>query len=147
MVGHKSSESNHCKTSILEFLLFKISSALVVSGVKLEVVNSWLSSAKVGLSLKSLLVLVSLKDTAEEDKLGPPLGIGLHDSIDGIGGGDVSGVEGSENLGEEPTNGGEHGGAAVGEFGLAGPFGRDVVTEAKGIELKSTNKCGKDYVG
>lgn len=130
MVRNKSSNSNHGKTSILKFLQLKF---LLLSGIfrpKLKVVHSWLSSSKEGLSLHFLLVLPSLEDTAENDKLSPPLGIGLKNGIDGISGGNICGVEGSEDLREEISDGGEHGRAAIGEFGSAGPVGWDVVTEA-----------------
>jgi hypothetical protein len=130
VVRNKSSNSNHGKTSILKFLQLKL---LLLGGIgrpKLKVVNSWLSSSKEGLSLHFLLVLPSLKDTADNDPLGPPLRIGLKNGIDGVGGGNILGVEGSEDSWEEPSDGGKHGRAAIGEFGSAGPVGWDVVAEA-----------------
>jgi len=130
VVRDKSSNSNHGKTSILKFLQLKL---LLLSGIlrpKLKVVNSWRSSSKEGLSRHFLVVLPRLEDTADNDKLTPPLRIGLKNGIDGISGGNVCGVEGSEDFGEEPSDGGEHGGAAIGEFGSTGPVGWDVVTEA-----------------
>ena len=68
--------------------------------------------------------------------MGPPLRIGLEDGIDGVGGGHVLGVERSEHLGEEPTNGCKHCRTAIGELGPACPVSWDVVAEVEGIELK-----------
>lgn len=113
MVRNKSGNSNHGKTGILQFLQLKF---LLLSGIlrpKLKVVHSWLSSSKEGLSLHFLLVLPSLEDTADNDPLGPPLRISLKNGIDGISGGNVCGVESSEDSGEEPSDGCEHGGAVA----------------------------------
>ena len=135
MVRNKSSNSNHGKTSILKFLGLELSTLFGVCRPKLKVVHRWLISSKEGLSLHFPLVLPSLKDTADKDPLGPPLRISLKNGIDWVGGGNVCGVEGSEDLWEEPSDSGEHGGAAVGEFSSAGPVSWDVVTKAKRVKL------------
>lgn len=136
MVGNKSSNSNHSKTSILELLNPHRLLPFGVGGPKLEVVNGWFSLSQEGFAVHLCVVFPGFEDSAKNDELGPPLGIALKDGIDGVSGGDVLGVEDSEDLGEEPSDGGKHGGAAVGEFGSAGPVNGDVVTEAKRVELE-----------
>jgi len=136
VVGSKPGNSNHSKTSILEFLRLHLLLLLGIRWPKLEVINSRLGTSQEGLSVHLLLVFPRFEDSADDDPLGPPLGRGLPDGIDGVKCGHIVGGEGSEDLGEEPSDGGEHGGAAVGEFGSAGPVGRDVVAEAEGVELR-----------
>lgn len=145
MVGGKSGNSNHSKTSILELLNPHL---LLLGGFgrpKLEVIDGWLGTSQEGLSFQFTLVFPGFEDTADQDPLGPPLGISLEDGIDGVSGGDVLGVEGSKDLGEDPSDSGKHGGAAVGEFGSAGPISGDVVTEAKGIELRRNTRSAYVY--
>ena len=135
MIRHKSSKSNHGQPSILQLLHLEIIPRRLVRRPKLEVIHRRIISPKEGLALRFLLVLPSLEDSANQNPLGPPLGIGLEDGIDGVGGCDVLGVEGAEYFGEEPADGGEHGGAAVGKFGATGPVYGDVVAETEGVEL------------
>ena len=139
MVGDQSSNSDHCKTSILQFLQLHLLLRFGIRRIKLEVINRRLGTSQEGLSVELCLVFPRFEDTTENDKLGPPLGIGLEDGIDGVGGGNVLGVEGSKHLGKEPANGGKHGGAAIGELGSASPVSGDVVTQAEGIKLSD---CG-----
>ena len=130
MVRNKSSNTNHGKTSILQFLQLELLSLGCIGRPKFKVVHCWFIPSKEGLTLQFTLVLPSLKDTTDYHPLGPPLWIGLEDSIDGVGGGNICRVECSKELREEPSNGGEHGRTAIGKFSSAGPVCWDVVTEA-----------------
>ena len=123
------------QTSVLELLQLEALLRLGIVGPDLEVIHGRFGAAQERLAVELGLVLPRLEHAAEDDELGPPLGIGLEDGIDGVGGGDVLGREGAEELGEDPADGRKHGGAAVGELGAAGPVDGDVVTEAEGIEL------------
>jgi hypothetical protein len=135
VVGDQSGNTDHCKTTVLQFLRLHFLLRFGIRRIKLEVIHRRLSTAQEGLSVELRLVFISFEDTTEKDKLGPPLGISLEDGIDGVGGGNVLGVESSEHLGKEPANGGKHGGTAIRELGSACPVGGYIVTEAEGIKL------------
>lgn len=130
------SESNHGKASILQFLQ---AHRFLFGGIhlapKLQVVNDWFSFTNVGLALFLATDLEVLNYSAEEEKLGPPLSVGLQNGINRISGGNIIALEGSKDLGPEPTNIGKHGGASVGEFSLASPVSRNPVGETHGIKL------------
>jgi hypothetical protein len=133
---HERSKSNHGKTCVLKFLethglLIGIRQSLP----SVHVVNDGRSFSSVGLSGNFTTVLDGLNHTAKDDKLGPPLWVGLHDSIDWVGGGNIGGLE-HTNLGRpEPANSGKHGGASIGKLSLAGMFSRDPVGKVQRIEL------------
>lgn len=136
MIGYQTSDSNHSKASILELLHPHL---LLLGGIcrpKLKIIHSRRAVSQEGLAILLLLEFPSLEDSTDHDPLGPPLRVGLEDGIDGVGGGHILGVEGSEDLGEEPADGGKHGGTAVGEFGSTGPIDWDVVAEAEWVKLK-----------
>mmetsp|Transcript_4921 Transcript_4921/g.13949 ORF Transcript_4921/g.13949 Transcript_4921/m.13949 type:complete len:313 (-) Transcript_4921:184-1122(-) len=132
--GQEGGDADHGEAAVLELLELHLPALVLLLGVALEVVDDGLAVAGVGLALEGLLVLVGLEGAAEDDELGPPLGVGLHDGAHGVGRGDVLGVEGAEGVGEEPTDGGEHGRAAVGQLGLAGPLGGDPLGEVERVE-------------
>ena len=132
--GEEGGDADHGETAVLELLELHLPALVLLLGVALEVVDDGLSLAGVGLALEGAPVLDGLEGAAEDDELGPPLGVGLEDGGHGVGGGDVLGVEGAEGVGEEPADGGEHGGAAVGQLGLAGPLGGDPLGEVEGVE-------------
>ena len=140
MVGDQSGNSDHCKTSILKFLQLHLLLRFGIRRIKLEVIHRRLGTSQEGLSVELCLVFPRFENTAQNDKLSPPLGIGLKDGIDGVGGGNVLGVEGSKHLGPEPANGSKHGGTAIRELSSASPVSGDIVTEAEGIKLSDV--CG-----
>jgi hypothetical protein len=113
--------------------------------IKLEVINRRLGTSQEGFSLELCLVFPRFKDTTENDKLSPPLGIGLKNGIDRVGGGNILGVEGSEHLGPEPANGGKHGGTAIGQLGSTSPVSGDIFTQAEGIELRNCGRSEKEF--
>ena len=126
--------------SVLKFLQAHVFLGLVVqSGPGVGVVNDSGSFAGVGLSFQFTLVLDGFDGTAENDELGPPLRIGIQDGLDGIRGGDIVAVEHVE-LGEDPSNSGEHGRSAVAEFGLAKVFGRSPLGKSSRVELHTTKE-------
>jgi hypothetical protein len=135
VIGDKSSNTNHGKASILKFLRPQLLLLLCVSWPKFKVVHRWLGTSQERLSVKFLVVFPTFEDSADDEELGPPLGIGLEDGVDGVGGGHILGVEGSEYLGEEPSNGGKHCRTAIGELGPASPVSRNVVTEVEWVKL------------
>lgn len=134
MSGQEGGDADHGEAAVLELLELHLPALVLLLGVALEVVDDGLTLAGVGLALEGALVLDGFEGSAEDDELGPPLGVGLEDGGHGVGGGDVLGVEGAEGVGEEPADGGEHGGAAVGQLGLAGPLGGDPLGEVEGVE-------------
>ena len=127
-------DADHGEAAVLELLHLHLPALVLFGGVALEVVDDGLPLAGVGLALQGLLVLVGLEGAAQDDELGPPLRVGLEDGGHGIGGRDVLRVEGAEGVGEEPADGGEHGRAAVGQLGLAGPLGRDPLGQVERVE-------------
>lgn len=127
-------DADHGEAAVLELLHLHLPALVLVGGVALEVVDDGLPLAGVGLALQGLLVLVGLEGAAQDDELGPPLRVGLEDGGHGIGRRDVLRVEGAEGVGEEPADGGEHGRAAVGQLGLAGPLGRDPLGQVERVE-------------
>lgn len=132
--GQEGGDADHGEAAVLELLHLHLPALVLLLGVSLEVVDDGLALAGVGLALEGALVLDGFEGAAEDDELGPPLGVGLEDGGHGVGGGDVLGVEGAEGVGEEPADGGEHGGTAVGQLGLAGPLGGDPLGEVEGVE-------------
>ena len=137
MVGNPTGDSDHGKASVLELLHSQAFLGFGVDGPHFQVVNGRFGTAQEALSLHLLVVFPTLEDTADDDELGPPLRIGLEDGIDGVGGCDILGIEGSEHLREDPPDSSKHGGASVGEFGSTGPVSGNVVTEVKRVELYS----------
>ena len=135
VIGDKASNSNHSKTNILKFLRPHLLLPLCVFWPKLEVIYRWFGTSQEGLSIKLLVVFPVFEDSADDEKLSPPLRIGLKDGIDGVGGGHVLGRKGTEYLGKEPSNGGKHCRTAIGELGPACPVNWDVVTEVERVEL------------
>jgi len=137
MTSEEGSHPDHRKTSVFQLTTTHEHLSVVIQLIPdLEIINGGLVGFPgVGFSVEFGVVLPCLDGSAEDDELCPPLWIGLEDGVDGVGGGDVGGIEGSEILGPDPSDGGEHGGAAVGEFGLAGVFGGDPLVEFPGVVL------------
>mmetsp|Transcript_24690 Transcript_24690/g.69306 ORF Transcript_24690/g.69306 Transcript_24690/m.69306 type:complete len:264 (-) Transcript_24690:85-876(-) len=121
VAGCERGNSEHGQTSVLQLLHGHVLLLLVVH--LLPVAGPVKGGLLVDLSGEGLAfhlsaVLDSLDDGAEHDELGPPLRIGLEEGVDWVGGVNRS-VEGSELLWEDPSDGGEHGGASVGQFSLS----------------------------
>lgn len=127
------SETNHCKPSILQFLQLQFCASLLIIRPQSGPVQYRNISSSEALSLVGFVEFPCLSNSAQDDELGPPLGIGLNNGVDGIGGGDIVAVEGSVDLGPEPSNVGKHGRTGVGKLNLTGPLGGDVFSEAKRI--------------
>lgn len=120
VVGNKSSNANHCQASVLQFLRGQIFSGFFVSLCPaLGPVKGGLlvNLAGEGLALHLTTVLDALDDGTENDELCPPLWIGLEECLDGVGGIDRS-IEGTNDLGEGPADGCQHGRTSVGQFSL-----------------------------
>mmetsp|Transcript_5471 Transcript_5471/g.8049 ORF Transcript_5471/g.8049 Transcript_5471/m.8049 type:complete len:211 (+) Transcript_5471:2107-2739(+) len=127
------SETNHSKPSILQLLQLQFGATLLIIRPQSSPVQYRGFSSSEALSLVSFVEFPCLANSAQEDELGPPLGVGLHDGVDGIGGGDIVAFESSVDLGPEPSNVGKHGRTSVGKLDLTGPFGGNVFGEAKRI--------------
>ena len=135
MSRDKGSESNHSETAILKLLGAHV--VLILHALpQIQVVNGRFTLAREGLALQFRIVLDRFNDSTEEDKLGPPLWVGLQNGIDWVGGGNIVGLECSDEGREEPTNCGKHGGATVGKFSLAGVFNRNPFGQVQRVELK-----------
>ena len=136
VVGQESSNTDHSKTSILQFFDCHGFLSFGIHFVPLSgpVNTGWAVSGE-GFALQFGLVFDAFNDAAKENELGPPLGVGLQNGLDGVRGGHVLAIKGANELGPEPANVGQHGGTAIGEFGLAQKVGRDPLGQAHGIVL------------
>lgn len=86
MVGSEASNSKHSKTGVLKLLGLQVILCLGIIGPNLKVVNGRLAASQEGLAIELLLVFPCFEDSADNEELGPPLGISLHDGIDGVSG-------------------------------------------------------------
>ena len=136
VVGDKASNAQHGKTSVLKLLQAHFLLLGVVQLVPLVgPVDDGGSLASVGLAFEFSAVFDSLDGTTENDELCPPLGIGLKDGVNGVGGGDIIAVKSSNKLRPGPSNGGQHSRAAIGELSLSEVLSRSPLRQTNGIEL------------
>ena len=134
VVGGEGGDGDHCEAAVLKLPELHLPTPALVFGVGIHPIDDRLSVSSVRLTIEGRLVFKGLDGAAKDDELGPPLRVGLEDGGHGIGRRDVLRVEGAEGVGEEPADGGEHGRAAVGQFGLAGPLGRDPLGQVERVE-------------
>mmetsp|Transcript_25340 Transcript_25340/g.72980 ORF Transcript_25340/g.72980 Transcript_25340/m.72980 type:complete len:207 (+) Transcript_25340:254-874(+) len=136
VVSGERSNSDHSKTSILKFLhgnIFSLGSIHLAPLLGPVDGGFLIDLTGVGLPVNFRSVLHGLDGTAEDDELGPPLRISLGEGKDGVRGINGS-VESSHKLGEQPTNGGQHGRATVGQLSLSKVLNRSPLCQVKGIE-------------
>lgn len=138
IIGEESSNTDHSKTSVLQFLGCHGFLSSSIHSVPLPgPVNGSRAIASVRLALLLSSVLDAFDGSAEDNELCPPLRVGFHDSLDGVLGGHIVGVEGTNVFGPEPSNGGQHGGASIGQFGFAKVFNGGPLSQVKGVELQA----------
>ena len=135
--GDHATDGDHGKTAVLELLELHLLLLLGVAGVEAEGVEGVVTGAAVvalghagvggeGHGLD--------EGDPEEDLLhGVREGIvGVDDLGDGLEAELLAGD--ADELRDDEADGGEHGGAAVGQLGLAGPLGGDPLGEVEGVE-------------
>jgi hypothetical protein len=136
VVGDGSSNTNHGQTSVLEFLQAHVLLFLSIHLIPLlGPVNGRRAITREGLAFLFTTVLDGFNGSAKEDELRPPLGISLHNGINRVRGCHVLRVKGTNDLGPEPTDSRQHGGAAIGKFGPAKVIHRSPLRQTDGVKL------------